>query len=829
MNVLPENVTAFLIGADYNGQKKCARLIFYEPLLNKLFSWNGENHDPYCLTNLSPFELEKISALMKHPSLKRLEMMTKFDALKGEDIIVTKVITSDPKAIGSGKPTENIRDIIPAEGGGKVWEARIPYSSCYIYDKNIEMGMPYCISESKKLQPIRYLDAEERIKQITEQVKVTDDRWVRLCEYPVPEFLRVALDIEVLGAGSTRVPDPTKAEYPIISVCLIGTDGKRKVLLLLREGTEIGTDVVNASLEFFVTELDLIKTLFNEIKNYPFVITFNGDNFDLSYLYYRAIKLGMAKEEVPILLSKHGAKVRDAIHIDLYRFFFNRSLRNYAFSGKYKNVALDEIAMALLGKGKLHSNENIWLATEMRIWTYTQLAKYNCQDGDVTLELTTYDESLVMKLIMVLMRISMMSMEDLIRSPISFWIRSMLFYEHRRRNYLIPNPEDIYLAKGKAVTEAVIKGKKYKGAIVIEPSAGIHFDVDVVDFASLYPSILKDLNLGYQSIRCEHEECKSNLIPQTSHWVCKKTKAMEGEIIGLLRDLRVFHYKKLKKDPYYGVVEQAIKVLLNASYGVFGDEDFDLYCPPISESVTAMGRHSITSTIEKAKEFGIEILYGDTDSIFLKNPTKEQLESLTKWSTQTLGLDLEVDKHYRYVCLSSRKKNYLGVQDSGEVDVKGLTGKKKHTPPIIKGAFNVAKKYFGEAKTPEEVEALKIALKKVILDIYLRIKRRDFTLEEVAFNMTLGKSPMGYEKTIPQHVKAAKMLEGLGIFLKKGDAVFFVKCHGKEVKPIQLAKKEDIDVTKYHEMLRSTFEQVLDALEIDFDKIIGVVKLESFF
>jgi len=828
MNTFPENTTAYLIGVDYSGTKKCARLVFYEPKLAKLYAWYGDNHFPYCLTNLSPFELEKISEIMKHPSLKKIELTTKFDAIKNEDITVTKIIVEDPKAIGGGKPRENVRDIIPEMGGGKVWEARIPYSSCYIYDKNIEMGMPYNIVD-KKLSRVIYYDAEDRIKQITEKVQMTNDRWVRLCEYPVPEFLRIALDIEVLGAERTRVPDPIKAEYPIVSVCLISNDGKRKILLLLREGIEIGTDEVNANLDFFPTELDLIKTLFEEIKNYPFVITFNGDNFDLPYLYYRAIKLGMVKEDIPIMLTKHGAKIRDAIHIDLYRFFFNRSLRNYAFSGKYKAVALDEIGEALLGKGKLHAHQDIWLATEMRIWTYTQLAKYNCQDGDITLELTTYNENLVMKLIMVLMRISMLSMEDLIRSPISRWILSMLQYEHRRRNYLIPNPDDLILAKGKAVTEAVIKGKKYKGAVVVEPPAGIYFNVDVVDFASLYPSVLKNLNLGYQSIRCEHEECKSNLVPETPHWICQKQKAMEGEIIGLLKDLRVFHYKKLKKDPYYGVVEQAIKVFLNAAYGVFGDEDFDLYCPPVSESVTAMGRHSITSTIEKAKELGIEILYGDTDSIFLKNPTKEQLENLTKWSSQILGLDLEVDKHYRYVCLSARKKNYMGITDNGEIDVKGLTGKKKHTPPIIKGAFNVTKKYFSKAKTPEEVEALKKALKNVILDVYLRIKRRDFELEEMAFNMTLGKSPTAYEKTIPQHVKAAKMLEKLGIYLKKGDSIFFVKCAGKEVKPIQLAKKEDIDITKYHEMLKATFEQILDSLDIEWDSIIGIVKLEQFF
>ena len=51
------------------------------------------------------------------------------------------------------------------------------------------------------------------------------------------------------------------------------------------------------------------------------------------------------------------------------------------------------------------------------------------------------------------------------------------------------------------------------------------------------------------------------------------------------------------------------------------------------------------------------------------------------------GVDLEIDKTYRYCVLSNRKKNYLGVTNSGKVDVKGLTGKKSHTPAFIKKLF----------------------------------------------------------------------------------------------------------------------------------------------
>lgn len=829
---LPENVVAYPVGTTYNRIKKVVRLLLYEPESQKLYYYDDQTgHKPYCLTNLTISELKRIERIRKHSSLLRFEEIKKYDALHDKEILVTKVIMKDPLAIGGKR--DSIREIVPAESNGKVWEARISYDACYNYDNQIDLGMPYKVVNGKLIKVV-YQEQEDSIKEICQKIGVKDDRWVRLFEYPTPDFLRVALDIEVQGESRTRVPDSKKAEYPVISCCLIGSDGKRTVLVLLREGVEVGEEILpeGTTMQFFGKELNLIRAIFASFKRYPFVITFNGDMFDLSYLYHRAINLGIKKENVPIQLSYRRARIEGCIHIDLYRFFFNKSLRNYAFQAKYKDTKLDAIAKALLGVGKLHQDENIWLATEMPKWSYSQLAKYNCQDGDITLELTTYNNGLVIKLMMAIMRISTMPLEEVNRFPISQWIRSMLFGEHRRRNYLIPNKEDIAESplKGKIATKAVIKGKKYKGAIVVQPITGIHFNVGVIDFASLYPTVIKVKNMGYATVNCPHKECEDNKVPETTHWMCKKYQSMESEIIGLLRDLRVDYYKTLRKqNEWYSVVEQAIKVFLNASYGVFGNVDFALYCPPVSESITAFGRHSIKETIKKAQEIGADILYGDTDSVFLKNPTKEQIDSLIEWSTRVLDLDLELDKEYRYVCMSSRKKNYVGITPDGNYDIKGMTGKKKHVPIIIKDTFDVTMKYLANAKSIEEVETIKEALKKVIKKVYFRLKRRDFELEEVAFRMTLGKSPDAYEKGVPQHARAAKMLESKGIFLKKGDSVSFVKVMGDpNVKPLQMATKEDVDVNKYHEMLQSTFEQLLDSFDIDFEEIIGVTRLERF-
>jgi len=269
---------------------------------------------------------------------------------------------------------------------------------------------------------------------------------------------------------------------------------------------------------------------------------------------------------------------------------------------------------------------------------------------------------------------------------------------------------------------------------------------------------------------------------------------------------------------------------LNASYGVFGAETFDLYCPPVAEATAAIGRSVITRTIEKARELGIEVLYGDTDSIFLKNPTKEQIKALSEWAEKELQLELDVDKVYRYTVLSSRKKNYLGVLSDGSVDVKGLTGKKRHIPLLIKKAFEEMDRRLSRVNTPADFEEALKDIRKIVRDSYMRLKRREWKdLNELAFEVVLGKAPKAYRKTTPQHVKAAMILEERGEELKAGDTIRFVKVVGEpRVKPVKMASDLEIDVDEYIKYLRSTFEQVLDALGLEFDEIIGLTRLEQF-
>jgi DNA polymerase I len=723
----------------------------------------------------------------------------------------------------------------------KVWESRIKYYQSYIYDLSLLPGMIYRVKDGdlvpKSLEKVEETvrgQIRESFKEETpEEMRFVED-WARLLEYPAPKFRRVALDIEVCAPLPTRVPDPQQAAYQVICVSLYGSDGQNRVLLLKRGGVREGTERLPAGvqLEYYDAEDKLIRAVFEALWTNPFVLTFNGDDFDLRYLTHRALNLGFKRNEIPIELGKRTCLLRYGIHIDLYKFFFNRSIQIYAFNNRYRDVTLDDVGKALLGL------EKIRLSKPLGELTYTELARYCLKDAEITFKLTGFEDELVMKLILVLARISSMPMEDVSRQGVSRWIRNFLHREHRRRNMLIPNIQDILTIKGKTATKAIIKGKKYKGAIVVQPTPGVHFNVAVMDFPSLYPSIMKIWNLGYQSILCRHPECRTNLVPDTPHWVCTKKRALESLLIGSLRDLRVQWYKPRSKEKalsidlrsWYNITQGALKVILNASYGVFGADTFDLYCPPVAEATASIGRHSITQILNKAEQLGIQVLYGDTDSLFLKNPSKQQTEELARWTEHELKMSLDVDKVYGYAVFSSRKKNYLGVLDDGTVDVKGLTGKKRHIPPFIKKAFDKMKQCLAKVKTPSDFEDAKKDIKEIVRDCYMQLKRREWeNLSDLAFNVTLGDELDSYTKTTPQHVRAARMLRDNGVELRSGDLISFVKVTKEpHVKPVDMATKNEIDVDKYIAYLHSTFDQVLDALGLEFDEIIGLTKLERF-
>ena len=843
-NNLKNTPNLLLISANYNNQQKAVVLKFYDPTSHKIVLWADKTgHKPYCFSKMSPAELDFLSERSDIISIKEV---TKTDLLEDKTITVSKILVSDPLAIGGTQTDKSIRNIVEA------WEADIKYYENYLYDNSLIVGKYYKI-ENDKLTPYDFKISDETrlsLKSMLwdklgdlnipdhEQFMRNVSDWADLLNQPVPKLRRISLDIEVESEEKNRLPDAKTAEGRITAVGFESSDKLKQVFVLRRNDISEGTNDLAPDIKVRFYDEDnekgMIEDVFNLIKDYPLLITYNGDGFDLPYLYNRADRLGIDKNTNPLYMMRDSATLKEGVHLDLYRTLSNRAFQIYAFGQKYTDFSLNSVSKGLLNEQKLD------YGVEIDKMTLYQIGKYCQNDAYLTYKLTSFNDDLLMNLLVVISRIGRMPIDDISRMGVSQWIRSLLYYEHRKNNMLIPRREEIDKRSTEVTNDAVIKDKKYRGGLVVEPKEGIHFDVTVMDFASLYPSIIKVKNLSYETVRCSHTECKKNMIPQTNHWVCTKKNGLTSVLIGSLRDLRVNYYKTMSKNQnltneerqLYTVVAAALKVILNASYGVMGAQIFPLYFLPAAEATTATGRHIILDTIEKCRELNVDVLYGDTDSIFVKNPTEQQMQTIINQAKNNHGVELEVEKEYRYVVLSDRKKNYLGVTKNGKVDVKGLTGKKSHTPAFIKSLFFDLLDILAEVKTTDDFEKAKKEIGSKIAECSRKIQAKEIPLSELAFNVMLSKSLNEYTKTIPQHIRAAKQLESVRE-IKKGDRISYVKIINKPgVRPVELAKQSEIDSSKYMEFMQSTLDQITSSMNMDFDAIIGKPRqtgLDQFF
>lgn len=866
---LPENTRVMLISAIYSGENQKVQLKFYDPNLHVIYFWQDKtDHKPYCYTKLEyQKRAEEIAAIEKKFELK---IIPKMDLMSDKEIQTIKIIAPDPLSIG-GKG--GIREKL------NVWEANIKYHENYLYDTRLIPGSYYkregdeIIEDPYKMSDIVYNALKNFLwDKILESKEARNDKyreyvreWADLLNQPIPEMKRIALDIEV-DSEEGRMPVPKEHDRKITAVGIVSNDGFRKVLLLEQDKNPNDGTALIPEAEMCKTEKELLEKTFDRIWSYSVLVTFNGDDFDLPYLYERSQDPAIdpinhtiiPKEEIPLLVKRDSfikrgiqaepVQLKHGVHIDLFRTFQNRSIQIYAFSHKYSEYRLNAISEALLNDSKIEFDGNI---SDLPI---QKLAQYCLKDTELTFRLTSFNDNLLLKLLFAIARISRLSIEDLSRVGVNQWIRGMLFYEHRKINALIPHSEELRY-KGQASSEAIIKEKKYRGGLVVEPTPGIHFNVSVVDFASLYPSIIKVHNLSYETVNCPHDSCSQDpdqKITDTSYWTCKEKKGITSLLIGSLRDLRVNYYKQLSKDKIispeerqlYTVVSQAIKVILNASYGVMGAEIFPLYCLPVADATAAIGRNIITRTIEKCRESGIAVVYGDTDSLFLKDPSEGNVEEISKWAKTNQGVDLELDKEYRYVVFNNLKKNYIGVLKDGTVDVKGLTGKKSHTPAFIRKTFYSMLDILGKVNTEKDFDTAREKIKDIVKESAKKLESNEYPLEELSFNVMINKSPEKYGKKtsentritsihgedsttnsikgIPQHIKAARLFSDNGRQIKAGDIISYVKTKTAEgVKPVELSNHNEIDTEKYLEAMESTFDQLLTALDVNFKSIIG--------
>lgn len=636
-------------------------------------------------------------------------------------------------------------------------ESDILFARRYLIDKDIIPGS-LCLAEGHFVHERSMVDVFRAEKIIP----AGNDFFVE------PDVL--AFDIETLNPlGKSIIPE----EHPILMLAFYSKDF-RKVITWKRFKTNL--DYV----EFVENEAALIerfKAIIEEVK--PDIIAgYNSDGFDLPYIKTRAdkykIALDIGKDFSPIKFARgsiSAAEIRGIVHLDIFKFIRNIVGRTMDFS----SMSLDNVSKELLNEQKIA----IDIDSLYKVWDeggdgIGDFCEYNLKDAELTFRLT---EKLLPS-INEFVKIVGLPISDVIRMSFSQVDEWYLLREEKNFNELAPNkPSPDELKKRQRQT--------YSGAFVYEPKPGLYKNIVVFDFRSLYPSIISAHNISPDTLDCD---CCINeqLAPGEKSWFCKKRKGFIATVIEdiIMRRMRIKEMIKSsgKKDKILVAREQALKTIANSMYGYLGFFGARWYSIECAKSITAYGRYHIQQVIKKAKDEAFNVLYSDTDSVFLALEGKSRKSAelfIESINAELPGLmELEYEGFYEagiFVPTKESgygaKKKYALLSQDGIIKIRGFEAIRRNLSPIAKEVQeNVLKIVLKENNLEKAVEYVK--------DTLSDIRQKKVPLKKVIISTQLSKEVSGYDSVGP-HVAVAQRMKDKGKAMGAGSTIQYVVIEGK--------------------------------------------------
>jgi len=370
--------------------------------------------------------------------------------------------------------------------------------------------------------------------------------------------------------------------------------------------------------------------------------------------------------------------------------------------------------------------------------------------------------------------------------------------------------------------------RPYVGAIVLNPMAGLHENIAVLDFKSMYPNIMITYNISPDTYIPPKEPKPSSEVheaPEVKHRFRKEPAGFYKEVLTYLINVRDEIRSRMKKisseSVEYRVLDarqKAVKVITNASYGYAGWIGARWYIKPVAEAATAWGRHTILNAIELAKKMGLRVVYGDTDSIFLSYEP-DKIEAFSKEVEEKLTLEIKPDKVYVRIFFTEAKKRYAGLLPDGKLDIVGLE--------VIRGDWAAVAK-----KVQEKV--LEIILKeqspkkaaKFVQQYIYDLRQKHVPYRDLIIWKTLTKPAEEYAVKA-SHVEAARMLKEKGWELSVGDKVGYVVVVGsgrlyERIMPYMFASYDEIDTEYYiSKQIAPAAARVLESFGISEEELLA--------
>lgn len=594
------------------------------------------------------------------------------------------IVTKDPKQV------RDIREDLRRYG--EVFEADILFKNRFMIDQGLSGNSWFRVSNYRSTQT-NTVFTELKVETLAKHVEA-----VQLDQHP--EMRHLCIDIECLAESGNGLP---RAESdPIIMISMAFSEpfeNRTDLVLVSRPASAEGVQGLGSEEEMLKRFVDVLRRYDPDI-----VLGYNSDEFDLPYLIDRmgmvGIKPKLGRADKNSFYRRFGSKTRITIPGRVVVDVLPLVKKDFPL----KSYSLGAVSREILGKEKLDvSHTEIPTLWRSRDKGLERLVEYSRRDAQLTLEILLTKR--LLDRYVALAQASGTSLQDLIEGGQSIMVDNLLLRELRRYERVMPcKPDADETARRKELRDK----EGLKGGHVLEPKAGLQENVLIMDYKSLYPTIMIANNICFSTL------VRDKFVPREQY------KGIVPRVLEGLLERRLLLKEKAKgaKEEEFRILDMtqwAVKILLNSFYGYFGYSRSRMYELTVANAVTRTGRENISKTkeiIEKeiaraalkdGKAFlgdeiktcptdstivSLEVVYGDTDSVFVRlQPVENGSKEISPSDAAALGSRLGViltrvlppPMELQYEAFARRalfvtKKRYALYMEGKEstVKVKGL-------------------------------------------------------------------------------------------------------------------------------------------------------------
>ncbi len=603
---------------------------------------------PYFYAGVEEGRLEDVARTLAATGLG-VEDVERFDPIGYQTTPkkMLKVIAHDPKEVRSLR--ERVREI---PGVRAVYETDILFKNRFLIDQDlggmawVEAPLPEWVSGTSGHDlPLVLVETLQPVQQ----------------EANAP--LRfMSFDIECLPDHG-EMPKAEKSPVILISMAFEPEYHGQKDLVLVGKGLECPRDDVRACQD----EHDLLHQFASILRDYdPDILAgYNSNEFDFPYLSERAKQLGAdlrvgrdgSSWYLRKIVNRTDVSITGRVVVDLLPIIRSSfSLKQYTL----RNAAAELLKMEKYDVDPKEI-EALWAEAGEGL---RRFISYSRRDAVLALRLLL-DLRLMDKYI-ALSRASGSLLQEIVNGGQSGMVESLLLRRFREQSRVVPPKPDADVSDGRYE-----ENEELKGGAVLSPEKGLMEDVVILDYKSLYPTIMMAHNLCYTTVLggggggsqrsdSEGQPPAGEVIVAPSGGRFVSPEVSPGIMPGVLRELldertktkRLMKSASEEERRFLDAKQYAMKILLNSFYGYSGYARARLYSLALANAVTSFGRENIVRTKKvideigsvyvidgavlfgeqafgraaKGRRFDLSVVYGDTDSVFVRlraEPGKE--------------------------------------------------------------------------------------------------------------------------------------------------------------------------------------------------------------